>query len=45
VINADSGTEVGKIEFEQYDELVGMTVKCDDSKKPRRFGFTIMRNG
>ena len=45
VINADSGVDVGSIEFEKYDELVGMTIQMGSDKKPRRFGFTVMRNG
>ena len=47
MINSDSGVEAGTIDFEKFDELVGMTVQCTSSseKKPRRFGFTVMRNG
>ena len=45
IINADSGTEVGSIEFEPFDELIGMTVQSASDRKPRKFGFTIMRNG
>ena len=45
MINSDSCTEVGSVEFEQYDELVGMTILSGMDKKPRRFGFTVMRNG
>ena len=45
MICSDAGVEVGSIEFEQYDELVGMTILSAADKKPRRFGFTVMRNG
>ena len=46
LVNDDGGLEAGTIEFEEYDELVGMTVHCtsQSERRPRRFGFTIMRN-
>ena len=46
VINSENGTEAGTITFEQYDELVGITVASlsDSDTKPRRIGFTLMRD-
>ena len=45
VINSDAGNEAGTIEFEEHDELVGMTVcTMEDEKRPRKFGFSIMKN-
>ena len=46
LVNDDGGLEAGTIEFEEFDELVGMTVQCtsQSERRPRRFGFTIMRN-
>ena len=46
VVNSDQGIEAETIHFEKYDELIGMTVFCTSSsdKKPRRIGFTILRN-
>ena len=45
VINSDAGYVAECIEFEEYDELVGITVDqtSENDKKPRRIGFTIMR--
>ena len=46
VINSDNGTEAGTVTFETYDELVGITVASvsDSETKPRRIGFTLMRD-
>ena len=46
IINSDNGTEAGTIHFEQFDEFVGITVASvsDSETKPRRIGFTLMRN-
>ena len=45
VINSDAGNEAGTIEFDEHDALVGMTVcTLDDEKRPRKFGFSIMKN-
>ena len=45
-INSNNGDLAGTIMFEEYDELVGLTmsVTSDSDRRPRRFGFTIMRN-
>ena len=46
LVNDDGGLEAGTVEFEEFDEFVGMTVQCtsQSERRPRRFGFTIMRN-
>ena len=45
VINSDAGNEAGTIDFEEHDELVGMTVcTMEDEKRPRKFGFSIMKS-
>ena len=46
VIGSDSGIEAGTVTFEENDVLVGMTLQCNSEtdKRPRRFGFTVMRN-
>ena len=46
IINSDNGTESGTFNFEQFDEFVGITVASvsDSETKPRRIGFTLMRN-
>ena len=46
VINDDGGFEAGTIVFEEHDELVGISMQCTSTgdKKPRRIGFSIMRN-
>ena len=45
MINSDAGNEAGTIEFDEHDALVGMTVcNLDDEKRPRKFGFSIMKN-
>ena len=46
IINSDNGTSSGTIDFEQYDEFVGITVASvsDSETKPRRIGFTLMRD-
>lgn len=46
IINSDNGNEAGVINFEEFDELVGLnmvTLKEGDTR-PRRVGFTLMRN-
>ena len=45
LINSENGIDAGTIEFEDNDVLVGMTVHCnsDSDRRPRKFGFTIMR--
>ena len=47
MINSVEGTEAGTIDFEENDFLVGITCLCisTSDKKPRRFGFTVIRNG
>ena len=46
LIGSDSGIEAGTVNFEESDVLVGMTLQCnsESDKRPRRFGFTVMRN-
>ena len=46
LVNDDGGFEAGTVVFEEFDELVGITVQCtsQSERRPRRFGFTIMRN-
>ena len=46
LIGSDNGIEEGTVDFEQSDVLVGLTVQCnsENDKRPRRFGFTIMRD-
>ena len=45
-VNSTNGDLVNTIHFEDYDELVGMTVAVtsESDKRPRRFGFSLMRN-
>ena len=45
-INSTNGDLVNTIHFEEYDELVGLTVAVttESDKRPRRIGFSIMRN-
>ena len=45
MINSDSGTDSGQIDFDQDEVLVGLTLHCnsESDKRPRRFGFTKMR--
>ena len=45
-INSNNGDLAQTIHFEDYDELVGMTVAVtsESDKRPRRFGFSLMRN-
>ena len=47
IVNSDSGTEVETIQFQQGDELVGLTVlnTSENDRRPRQIGFTILRNG
>ena len=47
MINSSEGPEAGSIEFQENDVLIGITTMClsDSDKKPRQFGFTVMRNG
>ena len=47
MINSSEGPEAGTIEFQENDVLIGITTMClsDSDKKPRQFGFTVMRNG
>ena len=47
LINSDEGPEAGTIDFESGDFLVGVTCMSmsESDKKPRRFGFTVIRNG
>ena len=46
VIGSDNGIDCGTVDFEENDVLVGMTLQCnsESDKRPRRFGFTVMRN-
>lgn len=46
LINSCTGPCAGTIDFEEGDVLVGLTIQSnsDSDKRPRRFGFTIMRN-
>ena len=46
LINSESGPCAGTIDFEEGDVLVGITIQSnsESDKRPRRFGFTIMRN-
>ena len=45
MINSDAGNVAGTIDFDDHDELVGMTVgTMDDEKRPRKFGLSIMKN-
>ena len=46
LINSEVGTVAGTIDFEEGDVLVGLTLQCssENDKRPRKFGFTIMRN-
>ena len=41
------GDNVGTINFEENDVLIGMTVRFNSQsdRRPRRFGFTLIRNG
>ena len=45
LINSETGNDLGSIEFEETDVLVGVTCLCTASNelKPRGFGFTVMR--
>ena len=45
-VNSTDGGLAGTIDFEDYDELVGMTmnVTSESDKRPRRFGLTLMRD-
>ena len=45
-VNSTDGNLSGTIEFEEFDELVGLTlnVTSESDKRPRRFGLTLMRN-
>ena len=45
-VNSTDGERAGTVEFEDFDELVGMTlnVTTEGDKRPRRFGLTLMRN-
>ena len=47
MINSSEGPEAGSIDFQESDVLIGITTLClsDNDKKPRQFGFTVMRNG
>ena len=46
LIGSESGVDCGTIDFLDTDVLVGIKMLCnsDSDKRPRRFGFTIMRN-
>ena len=46
MIGSDNGVEAGTVDFEENDVFVGMTLQCnsESDKRPRRFGFTLMRN-
>ena len=46
LVNSDTGPLSGTIDFQTNDELVGITLACNSQsdKRPRLFGFTIMRN-
>ena len=45
-MNSTDGGLAGTIDFEDYDELVGLTVNVtsESDKRPRRFGLTLMRD-
>ena len=47
MINSSEGPEAGTIEFQENDVIIGITTMClsEGDKKPRQFGFTVMRNG
>ena len=44
-VNSVDGDLSGTVEFNQGDELVGITVKVttESDKRPRLIGFTLMR--
>ena len=46
MIGSDNGVLAGTVTCEENDFLVGMTLKCnsESEKRPRKFGFTLMRN-
>ena len=46
LINSDNGTDAGTIIFEEFDELVGVKVvsMSEENNRPRKIGFTLMRN-
>ena len=46
LIGSEAGVHSGTIDFLETDVLVGMKLLCnsESDKRPRRFGFTIMRN-
>ena len=46
IINSDNGNEAGVINFEEFDELVGvnMVTLSEGDTRPRRVGFVLMRN-
>ena len=43
----NEGDDVGTVNFEENDVLIGMTIRFNSQsdKRPRRFGFTLIRNG
>ena len=45
-VNSNNGDLVNTLHFEDYDELVGLTVAVtsESDRRPRQFGFTLMRN-
>ena len=47
LINSDQGLEVGTIDFQEHDVLVGMTYILDEkySKRILKLGFTVIRDG
>ena len=46
LIGSENGIEAGTVDFEASDVLVGLTVQCnsESDKRPRKFGFTILRD-
>ena len=46
VIGSENGIDCGTINFLDTDVLVGVKLLCtsESDKRPRRFGFTVMRN-
>ena len=47
LINSADGSEAGTIDFQENDVLIGVTTMSlsENDRKPRRFGFTVMRGG
>ena len=45
-VNSTDGALAGTVDFEDFDELVGMSlnVTSEGDKRPRRFGLTLLRN-